>query len=66
MPEIIELKDWLSLHLKLLKEDKMAAFMQCCCTKMENVVILCNIDSIPTGYTVNDVDNIINGKHINL
>ena len=66
MSEIIELTDWLSLHLKLLKEDKMAAFMQCCCTKMENVVILCNIDSIPKEYTVNDVVSIIEGKHINL
>ena len=63
---IVEFKDWSSLHLKLLKKDKMAAFMHCCCTKLEDTIILCNINSIPNGYTINDVVNIIEGKHIKL
>ena len=67
-PKIIWLKDWLSLHCKLLKEDKMAAYMQCCFHKLkyDNEVIICNVNSIPEGYTVEDVVNIINGKHIDL
>ena len=65
---LIELKEWLSIHIKLLKEDKMAAYMQCICHKLkyDNEVILCNVDSIPEGYTVKDVVDIIEGKHIKL
>ena len=67
-PKIIWLKDWISLHCKLLKEDKMAAYMQCCFHKLkyDNEVIICNVNSIPEGYTVEDVIDIINGKHIEL
>ena len=66
--KLIGLKEWLSIHIKLLKEDKMAAYMQCICHKLkyDNEVILCNIDSIPNGYSIQDVVDIIEGKHIKL
>ena len=64
--KIIELRDWLVLYTRLLKEDKLAAFMYCCRTKRENTIVICNVNSIPEGYTVDNVVDIINGKHISL
>ena len=63
---IIDLKDWLPVHIGLLKEDKTAALMQCCLRKAEKKIILCNIDDIPDGYTVDDIVDILNGKYIKL
>lgn len=64
--KIIYLKDWLSVHLELLKEDKLAAYMHCLYTKWSNCVIICNVDSIPEGYSLEDVVNVITGKNIKL
>lgn len=62
--KIIDFPDWLRLHAKLLKEDKLAAFMQCHMRK--NRLIICDINLIPNGYSIDDIVELINGKHIKL